>query len=356
MMIDLVFQIISLSVVIFYTAILLLSREGGGEREAVREEVKVLVPTHNEVDTIEDCLRSLLSMKTRIPHSIYVLDDNSTDGTLDIVSGYTPRVSLVRRDVRKSKADALNEAVSNLDGELFAVVDADCTVAEDWLPNMVLGFGDPSLGIRTGPVLVGNRSDSPLTRIQSCEMAFLCHQLLKPVEKVGMLYSINGNNFAFTRTCWEKVGGFDTSKLTEDTDFAVRTRLAGMDIEVANAKVFTNAPSRLGNLLRQRRRWYIGWYQDLSTISLLGGALFILLFYYAFIFFLVASSPLSLTCFLAYYLQLAFTYRRSYRSTSLVNPLLFIVSAPIITTTTILMALPSVIRGKGQIDLKDHWQ
>jgi len=349
-----VLEIVCVLIILLYTVILIMSR-GKGEPKGPRAPVRVIVPTHNEAGTVGDCLDSLLRMESRTPHSIHVIDDDSTDGTPGVVSRYGDRVELITRPSRRSKADALNDALNRMSGEHFAIVDGDCTVEADWISRIVAGFADPSVGICTGSVLVRNRLETIWSRAQSCEMAFLCHQMLRPVERVGMLYSINGNNFALTRECWERVGGFDTSKLTEDTDFAIRTRMSGLQIRFAPAKVYTRVPERIGALLRQRRRWYIGWYQDLSTASLFAGAIFILLFYYASLFFLAAFSLVSVACLATYLVQLTLTYRSAYGETSILNPLLFIVLGPIITTATIITALPKVIKGTEQLDVTRDW-
>jgi len=345
----------SLAVLVLHAIVSALAAGKTKSSAPASGEINVIVPTYNEGETIGECLGSLGRMDpTNPPHSTYVVDDSSSDGTQQIASTY-PGVSLVKRPKRTSKADALNFAVRNIRGDIFAIVDGDCVVAPDWLGRLVSPLSDDSVGISTGSVLVLNRNDSLLTRMQSCEMALLCHELLRPVERVGMLYSINGNNFAFTRRCWEKVGGFDPSKLTEDTDFAIRTRAAGLHVRSADCRVFTHVPSRFRELLRQRRRWYVGWYQKLSSTNLLIGALFILLFYYAFFFFVACFSPISLAFFLAYYLELGATYRRAYGRISLLDPLVFIVLTPFVTTAVIAAAIPLALRGKDRLMVQQHW-
>jgi biofilm PGA synthesis N-glycosyltransferase PgaC len=341
-------------IVFLYLLIFILSTDRGSESKE-KGIVRVLVPTYNEAEKIASCLESLTSMDDLgIEHTIHVIDDNSPDGTADIVERRFPGVFLVRREERTSKADALNTAVQDLEGDLFAVVDADCIVSKNWLGNLI----EPLMagkGISTGSILVGNRGDSIWTRAQSCELAFLCHQLLKPVERVGMLYSINGNNFAFNRDCWERAEGFDPSKLTEDTDFAVKTRLAGLDIEFVKAKVFTSVPRTMGQLLRQRRRWALGWFQDLSIHSLLAGVLFISIFFYAAVFFLAAFSIFSLAIAFIYYVELCITYRQAYGTLDPLNPILYIFLWPILTTLIILTALPSALRGRDNLSFEEHW-
>jgi len=350
-----IFQVISIIIIALYLLILLLSVRRKEEEAAIEDPVNVIVPTYNEAETVGDCLESLVKMAGQPEARIYVVDDNSTDGTRDVVSRFEGKVFLMERPTRTSKADALNHAVRNLKGDIFAVVDADCTVGTQWLSQVVKPLAGRSAGVSTGSVLVGNRKASILTRMQSCEMAFLCHQLLLPAERLGALYSINGNNFAFTRECWERVGGFDPSKLTEDTDFAVRTRLSGLQIRSARSRVFTHVPESLGELLRQRRRWYIGWYQDFSNFSLLGGAAFILLFYFAPILFIAAGSILSPVFIIAYLTELTITYRRAYGHLSILDPLIFLVLVPLVTAATIVTALPSVLKGEKAMTLEKHW-
>ncbi len=351
-----IFQILSCLILVLYLVIFLMSRQDKPPTPTVPRSVNVVVPTYNEADSIVDCLDSLVKMECpEISHSIYVLDDNSSDGTPEMVERYSGRVTLIERSSRASKADALNYAVENLQGDIFAVLDADCIAGRRWLADLVFPLCRESVGISTGSILVRNRCASLLARAQSCEMAFLCHQLMRPVERVGMLYSINGNNFAFSRSCWEEAGGFDSSKLTEDTDFAIKTRRAGLQIAFAPARVFTRVPASLGAFLRQRRRWYIGWYQDLSSGTLLAGAIFILLFYYALIFFLACFSVLSLVFLVIYYLEMGLTFRRAYGEVGLVNPMIFILLSPFLTTGVILSALPGVLKGRGGLRYDHYW-
>lgn len=356
MILQLICHVISAAILVLHAVVSVLARGKTKHAEGAFRGINVIVPTYNEGQTIGACLESLMKMEpTNPPHATYVLDDNSSDGTAQIASTYSGSVCLIQRPQRTSKADALNHAVRNIPGDIFAIVDGDCVVEPRWLGGLISPLSDDSVGISTGSVLVENRNDSALTRMQSCEMAFLCHQLIQPVERVGMLYSINGNNFAFSRSCWEKIGGFDPARLTEDTDFAIRTRAAGLRVRSAESKVFTRVPSRFRELLRQRRRWYVGWYQNLSSTNLLAGAIFILLFYYAFFFFAASFSLLSPAFLFLYYIELSITYRRAYGRVSTLNPLAFIVIAPFFTTATILAAIPSVLRGKGRLTVERHW-
>ena len=58
-------------------------------------EASVVIPCKNRVRTIGDALRSALSQKTTFKYNVIVVDDNSTDGTVDVIKGFLGDPNLV---------------------------------------------------------------------------------------------------------------------------------------------------------------------------------------------------------------------------------------------------------------------
>ena len=58
-------------------------------------EASVIIPCRNRVRTIEDAIQSALSQKTDFKYNVFVVDDNSTDGTVDIIRKYAADSKLV---------------------------------------------------------------------------------------------------------------------------------------------------------------------------------------------------------------------------------------------------------------------
>ena len=58
-------------------------------------EASVVIPCHNRVRTIGDAIRSALSQKTDFPYNVIVVDDNSDDGTVDIIKSFLDNPKLV---------------------------------------------------------------------------------------------------------------------------------------------------------------------------------------------------------------------------------------------------------------------
>lgn len=58
-------------------------------------EASVVIPCKNRVRTIGDAIRSALSQKTDFPYNVIVVDDNSTDGTVDVIKSFLSDPKLV---------------------------------------------------------------------------------------------------------------------------------------------------------------------------------------------------------------------------------------------------------------------
>lgn len=63
-------------------------------------EASVVIPCKNRVRTIADALRSALSQKTDFPYNVIVVDDNSTDGTVEVIKSFLgdPKLVYIAQD------------------------------------------------------------------------------------------------------------------------------------------------------------------------------------------------------------------------------------------------------------------
>jgi len=63
-------------------------------------EASVVIPCKNRVGTIGDAIESALNQNTSFPYNIIVVDDNSTDGTVEVIKRYSdnPRVVYIAQD------------------------------------------------------------------------------------------------------------------------------------------------------------------------------------------------------------------------------------------------------------------
>ena len=108
--------------------------------DITRPQVSVIIPTYNESGNIALLISKIKQRLQQISHEIIVVDDNSPDGTWEIVENisYTdPMVRVIRRVNDRGLSSAVITGMGVAGGETFAVIDADLQHDESILPEMV---------------------------------------------------------------------------------------------------------------------------------------------------------------------------------------------------------------------------
>jgi len=103
-------------------------------------ELSVVVPTFNERDNVTVLYRRLEATLKDIPWEVVFVDDNSPDGTWEVVRGLArrdSRVRCIRRIGRRGLSGACIEGILAASAPYAAVIDADLQHDETQLPKMV---------------------------------------------------------------------------------------------------------------------------------------------------------------------------------------------------------------------------
>jgi cellulose synthase/poly-beta-1,6-N-acetylglucosamine synthase-like glycosyltransferase len=269
--------------------------------------VSVIVPAHNEGIGIVAAVQAMTAL--RYPrYEIVVVDDGSTDDTFErlrahfdlvevprVVPGEVPYRSQVLsvhvahgnpetltvvRKTNGGKSDALNVGINLARHPLVCMVDADSLLDPDALLSVAKPFGDDPLRVAAcgGVVRIANgckviggrvvdvRMPRPwLLRVQVVEYlrAFLMGRT--GWSRLGGLVVISGAFGIFRRDLVVKIGGMAYDTIGEDAELVVRLhhylrecREEYRVIFVAEPVSWSEAPSRLRVLGRQRRRWHRG--------------------------------------------------------------------------------------------------
>lgn len=90
--------------------------------------VSIVLPTYNERGNIEPLLAQLLPLQERFELEILVVDDDSADGTAELVRQLAhgePRLRLIRRVGRSGLASAIKEGLLDATGDIAVVMDSD---------------------------------------------------------------------------------------------------------------------------------------------------------------------------------------------------------------------------------------
>jgi dolichol-phosphate mannosyltransferase len=103
-------------------------------------ELSVIVPTYNERDNVTTLFRRLEAVLSGVAFEVIFVDDNSPDGTWDLVRSLArqdPRVRCIRRIGRRGLSGACIEGILASSAPCAAVIDADLQHDETQLPKML---------------------------------------------------------------------------------------------------------------------------------------------------------------------------------------------------------------------------
>ncbi|MEA2866283.1 MAG: dolichol-phosphate mannosyltransferase, partial [Bradyrhizobium sp.] len=110
------------------------------QQAAVAPQLSVVVPTFNERDNVTTLLQRLETALMGVAWEVIFVDDNSPDGTWDVVRALArqdSRVRCIRRIGRRGLSGACIEGILASSAPCAAVIDADLQHDETQLPKML---------------------------------------------------------------------------------------------------------------------------------------------------------------------------------------------------------------------------
>jgi cellulose synthase/poly-beta-1,6-N-acetylglucosamine synthase-like glycosyltransferase len=222
--------------------------------------VSVLVPAYNEAVGIERTVRSLVA-SDHPDLEVVVIDDGSTDGTSDIVEALSlPGVRVIRQP-NGGKAAALRTGTRLASHDILVMLDGDTIFETDTIRLLIQPLRDPRVGAVSGNTKVGNRRGL-LGRWQHLEYVSGFNLDRRLLDLLRCITTVPGAAGAFRRQALEAAGGLSSDTLAEDTDITMAILRAGYEVvHEERARAWTEAPSSVNDLWRQRYRWGYGTLQ-----------------------------------------------------------------------------------------------
>src|SRR5437870_3450495 len=268
--------------------------------------VTILAPAHNEEKSIRIAVRNLLDLD--YPElEVIVINDGSADRTLEELreefrlrrvravyiqqaasapvrslyrSDVDPRLLVIDKEPGGSKVDAVNAGLNAATSPYVCVVDADSVLERDALLRiMVPVLADPKRVVGVGGIVrVLNGAEIEAGRVRRIRLPRKSIEVIQVVEYLrafligreawargNMLMIISGAFGVFRTDLVRAVGGYRGSSIGEDFDLVARLHRhlieKGTDYQirfVPDPMCWTEVPSDLKSLGRQRQRWQKG--------------------------------------------------------------------------------------------------
>ncbi len=210
-------------------------------------DVSILIVTYRCRDAARACLASLEG--SQASHEIVVLDNDSRDGTVEMVRSEFPGVRLVASDENLGFALGCNRAAEEAHGEYLFLLNPDTVVHEGAVENLLaFARAHPEHGLYGGRTLDPDGSVNP----GSCWGAptlwslFCFATLLTSAFKRTRLFDpeslggwkrdtvrevdiVTGCLLLVSRSLWQELGGFDRRFFMygEDADLSLRAAALG---------------------------------------------------------------------------------------------------------------------------------
>ncbi len=200
-------------------------------------KISVLIPARNEEHRIRPTLDAILKQDYK-DYEVLVIDDNSTDGTWNILEEYAAgdnRVRIIKGrplvEGWKGKPYAMTQLAEKAEGEIFVFLDADIMPATDflsWTAERMHRHGTDSMS-----AYARHRANSfkeyiffPLMYLVN--FTFLPFWLIKRLKTPLISHAI-GQLMVFRREAYEGLGGFEVvkDKILEDIQMARAVKSAG---------------------------------------------------------------------------------------------------------------------------------
>ena len=234
-------------------------------RSADAPFISIVIAARNEADYIGRCLDSLKRQTYPTDRfEILVVDDDSTDGTSRVVaSAGMDNLRLLSVGDRfldmAAKKRPMSVGIQHARGEWILTTDADCTAPPTWVAG-VASYMEADAGVVIGFSQLG-KTRSFFHRLQALDF-FALMAAAAGAAGVGMPLAASGQNFAYRKSLFERVGGFREIAHRPSGDDVLLLQLLreAWDGRVAFADapcafVTTHRPETPSSLWQQRKRW-----------------------------------------------------------------------------------------------------
>ncbi len=220
----------------------------------MRERVTVVVVNWNGRKFLEHCLNGL-KRQTYPYFSTIMVDNGSTDGSIDYVKKYFPSVEIISLSKNMGFSAANNIAINRAKTEFVALLNNDAVAHENWLSHLVnsiekypeAGFLASKMLFYDDPTCIDRAGDA-----YSWAGAGILRgrgQVSEAFDQVEWVFGACAGAALYRKSMLEEIGLFDEDffLLYEDVDLSFRAQLNGYRcLYIPDAIVFHMATKSIG--------------------------------------------------------------------------------------------------------------
>lgn len=232
--------------------------------------MSIVIPAFNEESTIRDCVEAALA-QTSPAHEILVVDNRSTDSTVQIVQALIDAhpgspLRLMHQDAEQGLVPTRDAGLGRATGEVLGRIDADSVLEPDWVAQVQRIFGRPEVAAATGPVTY---YDMPLRRFGHRADDAIRRAVRTLADDYQFLF---GSNMAIRKTAWFDIRGLvcrdAADEFHEDIDLSIHLYELGHLVVYDSRMVTGMSARRLDDNPRQYYQYVWRWERTYAAHAL----------------------------------------------------------------------------------------
>lgn len=236
------------------------------------EDVTILIPMYNSKRTIKKTIESIKKQKYCGNIYINIIDDGSTDGSLDLLKSMElgPEITLLELD-HKGKASALNEGLKHVKTDYTITVDSDTILHPLAVRNIMCKLlnSNKKTVATAGCLFAKNAKKSFITKLQEWDYTLGIFGVKLYQSKYSSTLVSQGAFSAYKTEILKQIGGWQNC-VGEDIVLTWELLCKGYETNFAqNAIAFTEVPETFKNLGHQRKRWARGMIEAFKRVKII---------------------------------------------------------------------------------------
>lgn len=222
--------------------------------------ISVVIPTYNDGDTIGESIESIYKSYNKDKFEIIVVNDKSTDDTLDRLELLKIKYNftILNNEKNLGKVRSLNSAVDHTKGDLILFLDSDTLMSKKALADMLSSLVNKKVAASTCRYRAKNKGF--MARMQELEYGLL--GLIQTSYNLTSAISLWGGCILIKKEALESVGRFSLNMLIEDMDLALKLGENGWKVKESHYSVSSYVPTSFMVYYRQKMRWAAGFGQN----------------------------------------------------------------------------------------------
>lgn len=205
-------------------------------------KISVIIPVYNEEKVIAECITSL-QKQTYKDFEVIVVDDGSTDSTLEILHSFPIKIF---KETHQGPGVARNRGAKEANGKILVFVDSDMTFEPDFLQKLIKPIVEGEVkGTFSKEEYVSNWGET-------WSICWNINSNLPPKRRHPVNYPNTQKVFrAILKSEFDKVNGFSKGGYTDD--YSLSYKLGYQAVAAPGAIFYHRNPDNLAEIFKQAK-------------------------------------------------------------------------------------------------------